>query len=149
MPATSPDDIARASAAALTLLTSASALQDRGEHGSAVVVAQSAAEVAVAAAVSRQLRRKGVPEALAAWIVRRDVRGQSFSPDSERIQALWSALTGDRLPAAEWWAGYCKGVRERDRFVHEGHAVTERVAADFLAAVGQLVERVRTASATP
>jgi hypothetical protein len=129
------------------LLAAARALHDRGEHGPAVVVAQSAAEIAVAAAVRGQLRRSGVPEALAAWIVRRDVRGQSFSPDSERIQALWAALTGDRLPEAGWWAGYRSGVHERDRFVHEGQAVSATVAADFLAAVGQLVERVRTASA--
>jgi hypothetical protein len=103
--------------------------------------------VAVAAAVKLILARSPVSGDLATWITRRDVRGQSFSADSDRIQALWTALTGDRLVKAHWWGDYCDGVRVRDRFVHEGGPVEPAAAASFIAAVADLIGHVRSVAA--
>ena len=76
----------------------------KGEPASAVVVAQAGAEVAMAIGIRAALDRRVSDAALTAWITRRDVRGQSYSPDSERIQALWTALTGDNLTRSSWVA---------------------------------------------
>jgi hypothetical protein len=130
-------------AASTALVGSARELLGRGEYGPAVVVAQAAAEVALAGGVSAALAARGVGAALAEWIARRDVHGQSFSADSDRIQALWTALTDDRLTAASWWRSYADGVRARDRFVHEGRPVgSARDAASFIDAVEQMVAHV-------
>jgi hypothetical protein len=129
--------------APIALVRSARELLGRGESGQAVVVAQAAAEVALAAGISAALSGCAVDAALAAWIMRRDVRGQSFSADSDRIQALWTALTGDRLAAAAWWRNYADRVRKRDRFVHEGQPVgSSQQAESFIDAVEQLIEHV-------
>jgi hypothetical protein len=134
-------------AAARALVGSARAFLGRGEYGPAIVVAQAAAEVALAGGVAVALDRRNVGAALAAWIARRDVHGQSFSADSDRVQALWAALTDDRLTAAPWWPRYAEGVRARDRFVHEGTQVgSSRQPESFIDAVESLVEHVATVS---
>ena len=130
-------------ASSFASLSSARELLAKGEPASAVVVAQAGAEVAMAIGVRAALDRRVSDAALAAWITRRDVRGQSFSPDSERIQALWTALTGDNLTRSSWWLDYARGVGTRDLFVHEGGAaISKREAETFVAAVAALVRHV-------
>ena len=130
-------------ASSFASLASARELLAKGEPASAVVVAQAGAEVAMAIGIRAALDRRVSDAALTAWITRRDVRGQSYSPDSERIQALWTALTGDNLTRSSWWLDYAQGVGRRDLFVHEGGAVVStREAEAFVAAVAALVRHI-------
>jgi hypothetical protein len=103
-----------------TLLDTSRVLLADNHFGPAVVVAQTAVEVAMEASIGERLASSGTPDALREWITARDQRGRSYSPASERIQRLWTALTGDEVQKAPWWSDYIKLVRARDAFVHSG-----------------------------
>jgi hypothetical protein len=124
----------------VALLDTARALVNQGHHGPAVVVAQTACEVEVEAAIFELLRRKGIEPALAEWI--RTARGRSYSPKNDRIRDLWTALTADDLKTADGWSDYKGLVNRREDFVHAGTRPTEAEARAFIEAVSKLVKHV-------
>ena len=89
------------------LFTAARSTLDEGHFGPAVVIAQAAVEVGMETAISFGLRAGEVPDALQTWI--EDETVTSWSPVNDRVQKLWTALTGDRLTAADGWETYKVG----------------------------------------
>jgi hypothetical protein len=104
------------------------------------VVAQSAVEVAFETAIDFALQMRDVHDPLREWIITTPVR--SWSPENERVQTLWAALTGDAVTQAASWSSYKAGVKWRHAFVHRASAVPRDQAEAFVDAAEQLVEHV-------
>jgi hypothetical protein len=66
----------------------------------------------------------------------------SWSPTNERVQDLWTSLTGDTISDAPGWAAYKQGTKQRHAFVHRAAPVSEQQAEDFIAAAEQVVGHV-------
>jgi hypothetical protein len=79
---------------------------DEEPRGPALVVAQAAVEVGVETAIDFALQLRDVPDPLREWVA---TTVSSWSPTNERVQGLWTALTGDNIVAAPGWAAYKAG----------------------------------------
>jgi len=66
----------------------------------------------------------------------------SWSPTNERVQRLWTALTGDAISDAPGWAAYKEGTKRRHAFVHRAAAVSEEQAENFIAAAEQVMGHI-------
>lgn len=108
----------------------------------AVVVAQSAVEVAVETAISFALQVRDVPEPVQDWIEGSTV--ESWSPTNERVQRLWKALTGDTITNAPGWQPYKVGTKLRHGVVHRAMPVTLGQAETFIDAAEEVVSHVLT-----
>ena len=122
------------------LFAAARSMLDDGHFGPAVVVAQAAVEVGMETAISFGLRAGEVPDALQTWI--EDETVTSWSPANDRVQKLWTALTGDRLTAADGWETYKVGVSLRHGFVHRAQEVPKDDAEGFIDAAQRVVAHV-------
>jgi hypothetical protein len=101
-----------------TLLNTARVVVKDGHPGPAVVVAETAVEVAMEASIGQHLASSGTSAGLREWITAPGALGRSYSPKSKRIQGLWTAVTGDEFQRAPWWSDYLKLVDARNEFVH-------------------------------
>jgi hypothetical protein len=79
-------------------------------RGPALVVAQAAVEVGVETAIDFALQLRDVHEPLREWV---GTSVTSWSPTNERVQGLWTALTGDTISDAPGWAAYKEGTKQR------------------------------------
>jgi hypothetical protein len=122
------------------LFDAARALNGTDEpRGPALVVAQSAVEVGMETAIDFALQMREVDDPLRAWVGKTVT---SWSPTNERVQGLWTALTGDEITAAAGWAAYKEGVKRRHAFVHRAAAVPREDADRFITAAEQVVGHV-------
>jgi hypothetical protein len=117
-----------------------SLIGDDEPRGPALVVAQSAVEVAFETAIDFALQMRDVHDPLREWVNTTAVR--SWSPTSENVKTLWAALTGDTITEAASWSTYRSGVKLRNAFVHRASAVPRDEAEAFVDASEQLVEHV-------
>ena len=122
------------------LFASARSMLDDGHYGPAVVVAQTAVEVGMEAAVAYGLRAGQVPDALQTWIENETVI--TWSPRNPRVQLLWQALTDDTITAANGWEAYTVGVKRRHEFVHRATDVPKDEAEQFISAAEQIVAHI-------
>jgi hypothetical protein len=129
-----------------TLLDAARELLQQRQFGPAVVVAQTACEVELEAALSELLQKKGLEPALADWIRRN--RGQNYSPANDRVRELWAALTADDLTKVDVWPDYKRLVALRHEFVHAGEPISEDDGRAFFAVVVKLVQHISGVAAT-
>ncbi len=108
-------------------------------RGPALVVAQAAVEVGVETAIDFALQLRDVHDPLREWV---GTTVTSWSPTNERVQRLWTALTGDEISKARGWGVYKNGTKKRHAFVHRAAAVSEEQAESFIAAAEQVVGHV-------
>lgn len=113
---------------------------DDEPRGPALVVAQSAVEVAFETTIDFALQMRSVHDPLREWVSTTAVR--SWSPTSDHVKTLWAALTGDTITDAASWSAYRTGVKLRNDFVHRAAAVARDDAEAFVDAAEQLVEHV-------
>lgn len=71
-----------------------SLIGDAEPRGPALVVAQAAVEVGVETAIDFALQLRDVQDPLREWV---GTALTSWSPTNERVQGLWTALTGDSI----------------------------------------------------
>jgi hypothetical protein len=105
----------------------------------ALVVAQAAVEVGIETAIDFALQLRDVHDPLREWV---GTSVPSWSPTNERVQRLWTALTGDEISDAPGWAVYKEGTKQRHAFVHRAAAVSEEQAGNFITAAEQVVGHV-------
>lgn len=108
-------------------------------RGPSLVLAQAAVEVAMETATDFALQLREVHDPLREWV---GTTVFSWSPTNKRVQALWTALTGDRITAAPGWAAYKQGTELRHAFVHRMAAVPRDQAEEFIAAAEQVVTHI-------
>jgi hypothetical protein len=109
-------------------------------RGSALVVAQAAVEVAFETVIDFAMQMRLVHDPLREWVITTAVR--SWSPDNERVQSLWTALTGDSVTQTSSWSSYKAGLKRRHAFAHWASPVSREQAEEFVEAASQLVEHV-------
>ena len=125
------------------LFEAARALNGRDEpRGPALVVAQAAVEVGVETAIDFALQLRDVHDPLREWV---GTSVSSWSPTNERVQRLWTALTGDEISDAPGWAAHKSGTKQRHAFVHRAAAVSEEQVENFITAAEQIVGHVVSA----
>jgi hypothetical protein len=108
-------------------------------RGPALVVAQSAVEVGIETAIDFALQLREVDDPLREWV---NKTATSWSPTNERVQGLWTALTGDEITRAPGWAAYKEGIKRRHAFVHRAAAVSREDADRFIASAEQVIDHV-------
>jgi hypothetical protein len=113
-------------------------------RGPALVVAQAAVEVGFEAAIDFALQLREVHDPLREWI---PTAVSSWSPTNERVQDLWTALTGDKITNAPGWAAYKAGLKWRHAFVHRAAGVPQKEAENFIAAAEEVMTHVVTVMA--
>ena len=127
-----------------TLLDAARGLQQAGHPNLALVVAQTACELAMEQALADLLSRGGTPQPVADWI---DHDGlNTYSPKDERVQRLYRALSGTDLKSLgdpEWWRSYVEGAMKRNDVVHKALAVADEEATRFIEAANRLIDLLR------
>jgi hypothetical protein len=94
----------------------------------AVIMAQTAWEVATEELLSQLLRYENLPTKVAAWIRKRIGRGSTFKNDA--YYGLYLALSGDKLKENEQalWQAYKASVDVRNKIIHEGSHASEEQA---------------------
>jgi hypothetical protein len=107
----------------------------------AVVVAQTAVELAFETAIDFSLQARDVPGPVQEWIAQRSTI-DSWSPTNRRVQRLWAAVTGDVITQADRWEDYKVGTNLRHGVVHRARSVTLREADDFIEAAESIVNHV-------
>lgn len=117
-----------------------SLIGDKEPRGPALIVAQAAVEVAFETVIDFAMQMRLVHDPLREWITTTAVR--SWSPENDRVQSLWTALTGDTITQASSWSSYKTGVKRRHAFAHGAAPVSREQAESFVDAAEQLVEHV-------
>lgn len=117
-----------------------SLIGDDEPRGPALIVAQAAVEVAFETLIDFALQMRSTHDPLREWVT--DVAVRSWSPENERVQSLWSALTGDTITQAPSWSSYKAGVKRRHAFAHQAARVSREQAESFVDAAERLVEHV-------
>jgi hypothetical protein len=104
------------------VLTTASDFARGGMPDVAVIMAQTACEIATEAAIDRLFRRQGLPQAVESWIRERIERSSTFRAPT--FYGLYRALSGDDFKATKLWTDldHCIGIR--NGVVHEGRHAT-------------------------
>jgi hypothetical protein len=113
---------------------------DEEPRGPALVVAQAAVEVAFETVIDFAMQMRLVHDPLREWVNTTAVR--SWSPENERVQSLWTALTGDKVTQTSAWPTYKAGLKRRHAFAHWAAPVSREHAEEFVEAASQLVEHV-------
>jgi hypothetical protein len=113
---------------------------DEEPRGPALIVAQAAVEVACETMIDFAIQMRQVHEPLGRWLSTVPVR--LWSPNDERVQSLWKALTGDTITQAPSWGDYKKGLKRRHDFAHWASPVSRDEAEAFVSAAEQLVEHM-------
>jgi hypothetical protein len=109
-------------------------LFDDGKYEYAVVTAQTACERLVFEGINELLDAQGespISEFARSWF-ERSSRTPSLKDD--RLQELWTALTGDKIQKQDWWHGYSEHLVRRHGVVHRGTEPTEAAADESLKA---------------
>ncbi len=100
-------------------------------------------------------------DTLAQLFIARDVRslyeplkglvGNQINLHTERVRAVYTALSGDDPAKQPWWSAWKEGIRRRNGVAHGGHAVNSEAAAKSLDACRKCVSHLQgvTASLTP
>jgi hypothetical protein len=96
-------------------------------------------EVGIEAAIDFALQLRDVDEPFREWV---GTSVSSWSPTNERVQGLWTALTGDRITEAPGWPAYKQGTKLRHAFVHRAAPVPQEQAESFIAAAEQVMSHV-------
>lgn len=113
----------------------AEALFAEGAYDFVVVTAQTACERLVFDGINELIdAHSGTPtgEFARTWFGR---NGQTPSLRDDRLQDLWTALTGDEVQKQDgWWDAYCKHIVRRHGVVHRGTEPTESEARESLVA---------------
>ena len=117
-----------------------SLIGDQEPRGPALVVAQAAVEVAFETVIDFVMQMHLVHDLLREWVTTTAVR--SWSPDNERVQSLWTALTGDQVRQTSSWSSYKAGLKRRHAFAHWAAPVSRDQAEEFVEAASQLVQHV-------
>jgi hypothetical protein len=113
---------------------------DEEPRGPALIVAQAAVEVACETMIDFAMQMRQVYDPLRQWAAAVSVR--SWSPDNDRVQSLWKALTDDMITQAPSWSAYKKGLKRRHDFAHWASPVSSDEAEAFVDAAEQLVEHM-------
>jgi hypothetical protein len=113
---------------------------DEEPRGPALIVAQAAVEVACETMIDFAMQMRQVYEPLRQWVTEVPVR--SWSPQNDRVQSLWKALTDDTITQAPSWSAYAKGVKRRHDFAHWASPVSREEAEAFVDAAEQFVEHM-------
>lgn len=109
-------------------------LFDNGMLDYAVVAAQTACELLVFDAITELLVAQG--ESASANFARHwfDTSSQTQSLNDDRLQRLWTFLTGDKAQSQVWWDAYKKHIGRRHGIVHRGYEPTAAEASESLRA---------------
>ncbi len=109
-------------------------LFDDGAHDYAVVAAQTACERLVFDGITELLDAQG--ESPAADFTRLWFERSSRTPSlkDDRLQELWTLLTGDKIQEQDWWHAYSEHVVRRHGAVHRGTEPTKAEAEESLKA---------------
>jgi hypothetical protein len=116
-------------------LEEAQLLWEQGQHGPAVVLAQSTVENYFQSAVAALFALRGVGPLGNA--ITDALRGTSLGRTEHR--AIHEALSGDSLTEGAFWPHYDTGRRRRNDWVHGFREISEREAEEFILAVVDLV----------
>lgn len=111
---------------------------DEEPRGPALIVAQAAVEVAFETMIDFAMQMRLVHDPLREWVGTTAIR--SWSPESDRVQSLWTALTGDEVTQTASWSSYRAGLKRRHAFAHGAAPVPREQAEEFVEAAEQLVE---------
>ena len=98
-------------------------------------------------AVSFALELRETTEHLHEWIAMTAAGRSSWSPTSDNVSGLWTALTDDKLKAWPGWSAYKNGTKHRHRYIHEAGPVTSKQAESFIGAVERLLAHMQDAVA--
>lgn len=109
-------------------------LFDGDEYEYAVVAAQTACERLVFDGINELLEAQG--ESPAADFARLWFERSSRTPSlkDDRLQELWTLLTGDKVQEQDWWHAYSEHLVRRHGVVHRGTEPTEAEADESLKA---------------
>jgi hypothetical protein len=108
------------------LLTLARKLIDDGEFAIAVVVAHMACEVATERTLSEAFAAKGISfleDSISEFFT-------GYSLNNDRLRKLYTALTGDQIEQAPFWAKFRKLAKQRNAVVHSSSAVVTETEAN-------------------
>jgi hypothetical protein len=122
------------------LLNSATHLLSIGQHGAAVLVAQTAIEVCTERIIATSLEKRGAGF-LQEWI---QSRTRPYTPGaSEPTKALYQLLTGDDgIAQAPFWPRLTDHVKRRHAVGHRGQAVELNDAEDSVRVAGEAIEHL-------
>jgi hypothetical protein len=120
------------------LLQSAQRLFDDGEFGVAVVVADTACEVAVERVISQSFARSNIPQ------VADPINGllNGYNISNPKVQSLFDALAGKTVKQDKQgiWDKFLKSVTRRNRTVHAGKQPTKAEAQESLDVTRDMVQ---------
>jgi len=120
------------------LLNSATHLLSIGQHGAAVLVAQTAIEVCTERVIAKSLEKRGAGF-LQGWI---HLRTRPYSlGTSPKTKALYQLVTGDvKIGQAPFWRRLTKHVKRRHAVGHRGQAVDLADAQDSVRVAGEAIQ---------
>jgi hypothetical protein len=124
------------------LLAVAKSLIDQDQHSVSIVVAHIACEVAVDQAMTDAFKKKGI-EYL------EDFMGELISGNNlgnEKIQRLYTLLTGARIQDQPFWAAFKESVKRRNAVSHSATIYGKSDAEASLKAARELVDHLEKRS---
>lgn len=124
------------------LLESAARFKEQGDYAIAVVVAQTAAELATELAVTTFLNARGAKD-IAEPI---DDLLPTYNLDNRKVRKLYVVLSGDgKITTMPFWTAFTTQARLRHKIVHKGATATDADAGASIKAVTDLIVHIEEA----
>ena len=121
------------------LLSVARKLIDDGEFGIAVVVAHIACEIATERSLSEAFVTRGIPyleDSVTEFL-------SGYNLANDRLQKLYTALTGDEVEKAGFWQRFKESAARRNKIVHSVIPVTKVEAEKSYTAAQNLIAHLK------
>ena len=118
------------------LLDVAFDLKESGQYSLAIIIVQTACEVATERCISAAFEAKGlgeVEEAVSDLL-------STYNLASQRNQRFYTKFTGDNIQRQRFWSAFKKAARRRHRAVHQGVVVGAAAAQESYEAGKALVD---------
>ncbi len=121
------------------VLAAAKQYLEGGMHDVALIMSQTACEMATDYVITTLLERLRVPLGLNVWID--DVTKLMSTLKDDRLYKLYLAVTGgDKVRDASFWQAYTAAITIRNEIVHKGAHATEAQATDACATADKLLQ---------
>jgi hypothetical protein len=108
----------------------------------AVIMAQTACEIALQDLISTLLRRLAMPSPMQSWI--EDVIDGSSTLRNSRLYELYKALSGDRFKDRPLWPPYDRHVGLRNEIVHRGGHASKAQAIEACDTAQKVIQHFET-----
>lgn len=120
------------------LMVSARILRDENHSAEAIIVAQTACEVATERAIIEALNNRSVPELEEIF----DKLLPSYNITNFNVRKLYSTLTGNDVTKEGFWSDIDISVKLRNKIIHKGVKATIQQATDAINAVDKYINHI-------